>query len=99
MNFHVSRAWVQASKNLLPPVGVARGWIAIEHGVAVAAIFEAIAPLTTPGTFMLCYHAFGEQRGRVERFNSFDAAQQQANRILSEVKVVPRTLPGMAGSR
>lgn len=96
MNMQVKRAWIEVNIGHLPP-GVQRGWMAVESGVAVASIFEAIAPLHISDKMILCYHPFGEQRPRLERFNSFDQAQQHANKVLSECKVIPRTLPGMGG--
>jgi hypothetical protein len=80
--------WIEVPKPL--PPGVMRGWMAVEQGVAVAAIFQVLGGLET---FMLSYHVLGEAKPRVERFPSFDFAQEHANRRLSDCKVIPRALP------
>jgi hypothetical protein len=88
----MDRKWMPVPKPL--PQGVARGWMALEHGYAVAAIFEVMAG----GVFMLSYHVYGEAKPRIERFPSFDLAQSHANRELSRCKVIPRTVPGTASA-
>ena len=98
MNMHASRSWIEVAKPHLPQM-VVRGWMAVDQGVAVASIFQAITPAHVSDPFILCYHVFGERTPRLERFNSFDQAQGHANKVLSGVKVIPRTLPGMGGGR
>lgn len=99
MNYQVgARAWTEVQKQHLPPVGVLRGWMAVERGVALASIFEAITPQAGGTRFMLCYHVLGEPKPRVERFVDFNTAQAHATKVLTGAKVIPRTLPGMGGN-
>lgn len=96
-----TRQWVQVQTAFLPPGGMCvQGWMALDRGSAVASIFEVVAAKAQAGQrFMLCYHVLGELRPRVERFASFESAQEHANKTLSNCKVVPRTAPGMVGKR
>lgn len=93
----VTRTWIQVGLPSLPP-GTTQGWMALEGGSGVAAIFEAIAPRVGTEKFMLCYHVMGEQRPRIERFSTFEFAQQRANKTLSEVKVIPRAANGLVAA-
>lgn len=97
----VTRTWVQIDRAHLPPGGMCvQGWMALEGGSAVASIFEVVAEQAKAGQrFMLCYHVLGELRPRVERFGEFTAAQERANKTLSNCKVIPRAAPGMVGKR
>jgi hypothetical protein len=78
------RTWKECPKPL--PPGVARGWMAMDHGVGVCAIFE----IMVGETFMLCYQLAGEPKSRVERFPSFTLAQERAATVLSNGTVIPR---------
>lgn len=82
------RKWVEAPKPL--PNGVARAWMALEGGSAVAGVFEVIIG----GQFMLSYHVLGEQRPRVQKYNSFEDAKAAAVKALEGCKVIPRAFTG-----
>lgn len=81
------RTWIEVPRPL--PQGVARGWMALEGGSAVAGVFEVIAG----GAFMLTYHVLGEMKPRVDRHNTFEQAREAANKVLSTSKVIPRAMP------
>lgn len=93
----MTRTWIQVGAASLPP-GTTQGWMAMEGGSGVAAIFEAITARIGTERFMLCYHVMGEMRPRIERFSTFEFAQQRANKTLSEVKVIPRAANGLVAA-
>lgn len=84
----VERIWVEAPRPL--PDGVARAWMAVDGGVAVAGVFELFG-----GMFHLAYHRLGDAFPTILRFNTFEQAQSEANARLSNVKVIPRAMPMM----
>lgn len=87
-----TRSWVQAPRPL--PQGVARAWVALEGGSAVAGVFEVIVG----GAFMLSYHVLGELKPRIQQYNTFEQAQEAANKALVACKVIPRAFtPGLGG--
>ena len=83
-NLNRQCSWVRAKDAL--PNGVVSAWHARQGGRSLCAVFH----LADGGTFMLAYQKIGEAKPTVERFETFDGAQEKANTVLSTCLLRPR---------
>lgn len=91
-----TRLWMAVTTPL--PQGVARGWFAVENGMAVAGVFQLVG---AADRFMTSIHVLGEAKPRVEQgFTTFQAAQDHLSQVLNGcIPIYRRLAPQQQGAR